>query len=167
MQRAFLHTMFVITCSIATSQSLPSQLSLGGFQLGQLISTAEKKFGKPFQVRTTPDDWQISAFWTSNKHEHLLAFECEGPEKQKISSIQLSGKPTPSNFELGGVTLGAKESEAIKVLGRPGPRPNFLDHQEGVINGKEGSKPLRSSRRKVATHFMLLLQSSAGRVGNA
>ena len=49
----------------------------------------------------------------------------------------------------------------------PGPRPNFLDHQEGVINGKEGSKPLRSSRRKVATHFMLLLQSSAGRVGNA
>jgi len=127
MQRAFLHTMFVITCSIATSQSLPSQLSLGGFQLGQLISTAEKKFGKPFQVRTTPDDWQISAFWTSNKHEHLLAFECEGPEKQKISSIQLSGKPTPSNFELGGVTLGAKESEAIKVLGRPSARKTYED----------------------------------------
>ena len=47
------------------------------------------------------------------------------------------------------------------------PRPNFLDHQEGVINAKHRSKPLRSSRRKGATHFMLLLQAPAGRVGNA
>lgn len=27
-----------------------------------------------------------------------------------------------------------------------GPRPNFLDRQEGVVNAKEEGKPLRSSR---------------------
>lgn len=127
MHRAFLHTVVAITCSIATSQGLPSQLNLGGFQLGQLISTAEKKFGKPFEVRTTPDDWLISAFWTSNKHEHLLAFECEGPDKNKISSIQLSGKPIPSIFGLAGVSLGASESDVIKALGPPSAKKTYED----------------------------------------
>ena len=43
----------------------------------------------------------------------------------------------------------------VEVVDLPGgPRPNFLDHQEGVINGRQswnrqghaGGEPLRSSR---------------------
>jgi hypothetical protein len=56
-----------------------------------------------------------------------------------------------------------------------GPRPNFLDHQEGVINGRQsydrqghaGDEPLRSSRRTGAIHPMLLLKAAAARVENA
>ena len=58
------------------------------------------------------------------------------------------------------------------ILG--GPRPNFLDHQEGVINGRQsgirqgeaGGEPLRSSRRQGAAHGMLLLKGPAARVEN-
>ena len=56
-----------------------------------------------------------------------------------------------------------------------GPRPNFLDHQEGVINGRQsgtrqgdaGGEPLRSSRRQWADHALLLLNGPAARVENA
>jgi len=62
-----------------------------------------------------------------------------------------------------------------EALGRTGPRPNFLDHQEGVIDGRHshnrpghaGGEPLRSSRRTGATYPMLLLRTPAARVGNA
>ncbi len=55
-----------------------------------------------------------------------------------------------------------------------GPRPNFLDHQEGVINGRQswdrqgyaGGEPLRSSRRQGADQAMLLLNGPAARVEN-
>ena len=57
----------------------------------------------------------------------------------------------------------------------PGPRPNFLDHQEGVINGRQsynrpgyaGGEPLRSSRRSGEINPMLLLKGAAARVENA
>jgi hypothetical protein len=56
-----------------------------------------------------------------------------------------------------------------------GPRPNFLDHQEGVINGRQscnrpgyaGGEPLRSSRRSGEINPMLLLKGAAARVENA
>jgi hypothetical protein len=55
-----------------------------------------------------------------------------------------------------------------------GPRPNFLDHQEGVINGRQswnrqghaGGEPLHSSRRQGADHALLLLKGPAARVEN-
>lgn len=97
-------------------------------------------------------------------------------DEAKVATLSLGQSPIfetgldellTKHLANGALDLSTNLAPAISDAEAAGPRPNFLDHQEGVINGKEGSKPLRSSRRKVATHFMLLLQSSAGRVGNA
>ena len=64
---------------------------------------------------------------------------------------------------------------AVRESVEAGPRPNFLDHQEGVINGRQsgtrqghaGGEPLRSSRRQGADHAMLPLKGPAARVENA
>jgi hypothetical protein len=53
--------------------------------------------------------------------------------------------------------------------GKCGPRPNFLDHQEGVVDGRHSGswqghsrgEPLRSSRRIGAGHPMLLVKAPA------
>jgi hypothetical protein len=119
-----------LASTFAIGQGVPSQLTLGGFQLGQVIRVAEKKFGKPFEVRTSPDDWLINAFWTSDKHEHLMIFESAPPGKDRITSIQLFGKPTPGEPGIGGISLGSSEAEVIKAFGAPSQRKIYED--EGV-----------------------------------
>jgi hypothetical protein len=107
---------------------------MGGFQLGQVIRLTEKKFGKPYVVRTTPEDWVINAFWTSDKHEHLMIFESAPPGKDRITSIQLFGKPTPGDPGIGGISLGSSEADVIKAFGSPSARKTYEDE------GKEYTK---------------------------
>lgn len=130
MHRLLLLMLMATSYTVSFCQGLPSQVSLGGFQLGQYIKTADTKFGKPYLVRTTEDGWLVKAFWTSSSHEHLLVFECEGPEKDQITSIQVSGKATPGSPGIAGITLGVPESEVIKVFGTPSDRKDYED--EGV-----------------------------------
>lgn len=121
------HLPIAFACSLAIAQGVPSQLSLGGFQLGQVIRLTEKKFGKPYVVKTSPDDWLINAFWTSDKHEHLMIFESAPPGKDRITSIQLFGKPTPGGSGIGGISLGSSESDVIKAFGPPSVRKTYQD----------------------------------------
>lgn len=100
---------------------------MGGFQLGQVIRLTEKRFGKPYVVKTSPDDWLINAFWTSDKHEHLMIFESAPPGKDRITSIQLFGKPTPGGPGIGGISLGSSESDVIKAFGSPSSRKTYQD----------------------------------------
>jgi hypothetical protein len=67
------------------------------------------------------------------------------------------------------------QADKDSLAKRVGPRPNFLDHQDGVINGRQsynrpgyaGGEPLRSSRRSGEINPMLLLKGAAARVENA
>ncbi|HEY3401719.1 MAG TPA: hypothetical protein VGK03_13915 [Geothrix sp.] len=127
MVRFLTHSSLACVCSLAIAQGVPSQLNMGGFQLGQVIRLTEKKFGKPYVVRTSPDDWLINAFWTSDKHEHLMIFESAPPRNDRITSIQLFGKPTPGDPGIGGISLGSSESDVIKAFGAPSVRKVYED----------------------------------------
>jgi hypothetical protein len=73
---------------------------------------------------------------------------------------------------------GLRDSALLTLMyntgARAGPRPNFLDHQEGVINGRQswnrqghaGGEPLRSSRRQGVDRALLLLKAPAAGVEN-
>ena len=122
-----LRILLALASMVGACQGLPSQLKLGGFQLGQVARVTEATFGKPYEERTTSDGWLIKAFWTSEKHEHLLIFEFAAPKKDRITAIQLFGKPTPGDGGLPGVTLGSTESEVLKSLGPPKSKSKYMD----------------------------------------
>jgi len=125
--QSVLNSFLACACSFVIAQGVPSQLSMGGFQLGQVTRLVEKKFGKPYEVRTTSDDWLLNAFWTSEKREHLIIFESAPPGKDRITSIQLFGKPTPGDPGIGSISLGSSESEVIKAFGSPSARKVYRD----------------------------------------
>jgi hypothetical protein len=127
MAQLLMRSVLACVCSLALAQGVPSQLNMGGFQLGQVIRLTQKKFGEPYVVRTTPDNRVINAFWTSEKHEHLMIFESAPPRKDRITSIQLFGKPTPGGPSIGGISLGSSEAEVIKAFGAPSARRVYED----------------------------------------
>lgn len=112
------------------AQGAPSQIGLGGFQLGQYLRTADATYKVPRLERTQEDGWLVKAFTASVAPEVNIVFQCPPGDPRQIVSIQIAGDPASGFPLVSGLRLGMEEKAVTAVLGRPRARKAYQD--EGI-----------------------------------
>lgn len=115
---------------IAQAQGFPSQIGLGGFQLGQYLRTADATYKVPRLEGTQEDGWLVKAFTASLIPEVNIVFQCPPGDPRQIVSIQVAGDPASGFPLVSGLRLGMDEKAVVAILGHPKERKAYQD--EGV-----------------------------------
>ena len=112
---------------VCFAQSVPSQLSLAGFQPGQFLRTAEAAYPAVRVERTAEDHWLTKGFTISVMPEVTIILQALPGEPRRIHSIQVIGDPASRHPLMLGMRLGMTEKEVVGILGPSKERKAYKD----------------------------------------
>ncbi len=105
---------------------VPSQRELNGFVIGQHRDVLEK-WGEPYDEMETDDGWQYLAYKVSEEPFVYMLFKFPEDDLEHMTSIQITGEPSPGMAPFMGVRLGMPAAEVRRIFGEPGEKRMLTD----------------------------------------